>query len=205
MPKIVDVDQRRSDIFDAVFQIIERDGIAAATLGRVATESGLAIGSVRHFLGSHGDMLEAAADMVVRRISARLESHLPPLLDAVGRGEDVRDGVLTMLFELLPLDEVRRRETAVWLEFVMAARTVPESEDHSRKMFSGTRTLTGRISDRLGLPPLAGERLAAAVDGLALVGTLHPTLMSPDLARSVLGAELDALLAERVRDQQRKT
>lgn len=197
MPKTVDGPQRRSEIFDAVFRVIEQDGIPAATLARVAAESGLAIGSVRHFLGSHGDMLQAAADVVVQRISERLESHRPRLRDAIERGDDVREAVLDMLAELLPLDEVRRRETTVWLEFVMAARTDPESAERSGSMFGGLRTLTARIADRLGLPALAGERLAAVVDGLSLVGTLHPALLSPDQARSVLGAELDAMLAGR--------
>lgn len=194
MPRIIDADQRRADVFDAVFRVIAADGIAAATLAKVADSAGLAIGSVRHFLGSHQEMLTAAAEEVRRRIGDRLELHVEPLLTAAGRGQEVRDLILDMLAELLPLDDVRQRETAVWLEFVMAARTRPGYEESARAMFSGLRTLTDRIADRLGLAAPAGERLAAVVDGLALVGTLHPELQSPQQLRGTLAAELDALL-----------
>lgn len=199
MPKIVDIDQRREDIFDAVFRVIASEGIDAATLARVAAEAGLAIGSVRHFLGSHTELLTGAAGEVRKRIQSRLESHLGPLQETSRSGGDLRDRLLAMLSELLPVDEVRRRETTVWLEFVIAARTRPEFEVSARAMFNGLRTLTGRIADRLGLPAAAGNRLAAVVDGLSLVGSLHPDLMSPRALRAVLAAELDALLAERSR------
>lgn len=201
MPKVVDPAARRADVFDAVFRVIAAQGIDAATLSRVAQEADLAVGSVRHFLGTHSEMLASAAQEVRARITARLQTHAQALSEAIDQHGPLEQSerwtlLLDMLSELLPLDPLRQQETRVWLEFVVAARTRPEFAATTRAMFADLRILTARIAERAGLPASAGPRLAALLDGLALAGALHPDVMPAKGMRGVLAAELDALATE---------
>ena len=52
---------------------------------------------------------------------------------------------LRLLDELLPLDDTRRAEITVFLEFATAARTDPALDHLAREAAAGTRTLVRRV------------------------------------------------------------
>ncbi|MCE3551998.1 TetR family transcriptional regulator [Pseudonocardia sp. RS11V-5] len=194
MPKLVDPDRRRRQVFDAVFAVIEERGVHGASLRRVADAAGLAIGSVRHYFDSAEAMLRAAAEEVIERVTARLEAHRTEL----DEGADRTAVIERMIDELLPLDPHNARETTVWLEFAMAARTTPAFRATAERLHTGVRTLTGTFLRRSGLVlaedvDVEAERFAALVDGLGLAGTLHPEALPPDLARAVVRRHLRSL------------
>ena len=197
MPKIVDPEARRHAVTDALFRVIDRGGLEAATLRTIADEAGLAIGSVRHYFAGHTDLTVFALAALRDRMTTRILGHLDRLSHAPPR--EVAEAVLA---EFLPLDEHRRRETVVWLAFVTAARTRPELRDQARHLHEGTRLVVRRVLDRavsLGRvsPDLdldvETERLSALLDGLAMSAVLQPDLLPVPALRRILGRHLDSL------------
>lgn len=194
MPKVVDPDQRRQDVFDALFTVIVERGVHGASLRRVAERAGLAIGSVRHYFDSHEEMLCGAAREVVDRITERLMRHR----EALERGEDRFVVAERMLFELLALDERSTRETVIWLEFTVAARIDPALRETAEALHTGVRTVTTNFFRGSGLVPQdriewEAERLAALLDGLALARAMHPSTLSPQRAKEIVRGHLAAL------------
>ncbi|MFI7422888.1 TetR family transcriptional regulator C-terminal domain-containing protein [Nonomuraea sp. NPDC049684] len=135
----------------------------------------------------------------IERISARLEERVGPLL-AARDGEERAELVEQMLSELLPLDEPRLEEAAVWLAFATAARTRPELQPQAREAYDGMRRLVGRIIEGIAAhgrlradAEVETERLCALIDGLTVEGVLHPERMTPALMRRCLRRHLDTL------------
>lgn len=187
MPKLVDPQERRRIVIDAFFRLVCTKGVEGASLRNVAAESGLNLGSVRHYFDDYEDLLTAAADELVERMTARLLRHLdrlPAKRDHPGRLRVALD----MLEELLPLDENRRTETTVWLAIVERARIVPSIRPAAGRLFEGPRTLVRRIVDAAGVdrPALRTETIASTIDGLAFNGVHYPERLSPRRAREVL-------------------
>ncbi|MFK0250883.1 TetR/AcrR family transcriptional regulator [Amycolatopsis azurea] len=198
MPKIVDPEARRLEIAEAVFRVIQRDGLAQASLRSVADEAGLAIGSVRHYFRGHDELIVFAMRALGDRLEARLLGHLPDLLDPAtprSRRQEITEALLS---ELLPLTDQTRAETDVWLAFSAAAKNRPDLAEEAARMYEGVRALVRRVLD--GANEAGGllddldlavetERLAALLDGLAL----STGRTSPELMRTVLQRHLETL------------
>lgn len=201
MPKVVDAEERRRLVAEAIFTVVVRDGLAHASLRNIAEEAGLAIGSVRHYFTSSDEMILFALGELVERISTRILARAEVAIAATDRAERRRH-TIELLGELLPLDERRYTESAVWLAFATAARTAPDLRPHVRRMYEGTRTLITKVLTRVrDLGGLADgvdiavetERLTALIDGLMTNGVIQPDRMTPDLMRTVLAAHLDSI------------
>lgn len=201
MPKIVDADERRKLVAQAVFTVVVRDGLAHASLRNIAEEAGLAIGSVRHYFTSSDEMILFALGELVERISTRIRTRAELAVAATDRAERRRH-TTELLGELLPLDETRYVESAVWLSFATAARTAPDLRPHVRQMYDGTRTMITKVLLRIrefgGLAEgvdiaVETERLTALLDGLMTNGVIQPDRMTPELMRTVLDAHLDSI------------
>ncbi len=96
----------------------------------------------------------------------------------------------------------RREESALWLSFVIAARTRPELRSRAVGLQTGLDALVRRVlieTERSGaLTPgldleLETRRLSALLDGLTLQAVQHPDLVGPDELRAVLRRHLDTL------------
>lgn len=209
MPKVIDPDQRKDAIADALFDVLREGGLEAVTLGSVAARAGLAIGSVRHFLGSRDAMVSFAfATMAARtyqRVAARAAAVLAELDDVAPEAAGRRlAATADILCELLPLDEARLGEAIVWIEFEAAARTNHDLAETSKHAAAQTIRLIetiltaaadhGRLTPGTDLPTETA-RLSALIDGLTLRTALHPDLLDPDLARQVVITHLRVLSA----------
>ncbi|OEV06171.1 TetR/AcrR family transcriptional regulator [Streptomyces nanshensis] len=201
MPKIVDAEERRRAVAEAVFAVVGRRGLEGASLRNVANEAGLAIGSVRHYFGDHGELLVFAMKELSRRFEHRVLAHVERLAECRD-GEERREVAEAMLQEFLPLDATRREEAAVWSAFVTAARTRPELRPRAREVLEGTREVMTRVLEgarrtgalRKGLDvELESVRLAALLDGLTVQAVQVPELLPPRLLRTVLRTHLDTL------------
>lgn len=206
MPKIIDPVQRREAIADALFSIVLRQGFAKVSLRAIADEAGLAIGSIRHYFASSEGIVRFALETLVARISARLQERLSTLLPTLESGslttDAAKESTVDLLAELLPLDEVRRRESVVWLAFEEAARTDPALADVFEASVRGSRALMARTLEAMSSREvlqvdldvdLEVDALAALVDGLTLRATWHPGVLPPERARDVLSAHLERL------------
>lgn len=201
MPKIVDAEERRRLVAEAIFTVVVRDGLAQASLRNIAAEAGLAIGSVRHYFTSTDEMIQFALGELVDRIGTRLLARAEQAMAASTR-QDRRQHTVELFGELLPLDERRYTESAVWLAFATAARTAPALRPQVRELYDGTRGLVTKVLTRIrehgGLGDhvdieIETERLTALIDGLMTNGVIQPDRMTPDLMLVVLEAHLDSL------------
>ncbi|WP_405743821.1 TetR/AcrR family transcriptional regulator [Streptomyces sp. NBC_01525] len=205
MPKLVDRDARRRDVVDALFRIVVRDGLQRASLRAVADEAALNIGSVRHYFASQQELMRFAMESMLERVSARLMRRVDAIGGLAGHPQAAQYRLAAdLLGELLPLDDLRRAEVTVFLDFTAAARTEPAFADLSRKAATGTRALIHRVLARLADDgslgpardvPAETERLAALIDGLGLTAVLHPTVVTPTVCTDTLRAHLAELAA----------
>ena len=206
MPKIIDADDRRELVADAVFNVISERGLAQASLRNVAQAAGLALGSVRHYFDNQAELMEFACRVNSERIHVRALDKLEvlegqPLPVAAVEVVEACAGVLE---ELLPLDEARRADAVVHMEFMLAARTNTELSAAARDDYRATGAVVGRVVLQLLESPLAtanlvpvdeAERLIGLLDGLSLRMVLQPDWAAPEQGRATLRRHLNALLA----------
>ncbi len=107
MPKIIDHDQRRSDIVDVTWDLIVRGGIEAATMREIAAAAGFANGALKLYFPSKEDIIAATYERALGMMREYVE------LDGL-RG-------LTALREIcvssMPIDEERITAGRVLLIF----------------------------------------------------------------------------------------
>jgi AcrR family transcriptional regulator len=194
VPKLVDHDERRRELGDAVWRVIRSRGVDGASIRTVAQEAGWSPGALRHYFSTQSELLTFAMQMVVERIEARVSALEPPA--------DPRRAVEQRLHELLPLDKERRAENEVWLAFAARALVDPELRARHVEVDEELRMACVAALEELGsdgrLRPgldleLEAERLHGLLDGLALHTAMRPDRMSPHLIRSVLARHLDSL------------
>jgi len=205
VPKIVNADDRRELVADAVFQVIAERGLTQASLRNVASQAGLALGSVRHYFENQAELMEFAFRVNSERIHLRALDVLEALeqegLPASRNG--MLDQCAGVLEELLPLDDERRADAVVHMEFMLDARTDTDLLDAAQDDYRATGAIVGRVLLALMDSPLAipnlvpvdeAERLIALLDGLSLRMVLQPAWPAPDQGRATLRRHLAALL-----------
>jgi AcrR family transcriptional regulator len=194
MPKLVDHEERRRELGEAVWRVIRRDGVDAASVRNVADEAGWSAGALRHYFSSQLELLAFAMQLVVDRVEDRVAALDPPV--------EPRRGVEQRLHQLLPLDDERRAENEVWLAFTGRALVDPELRARHEEVDQALRTACARALEELGnagrLRPgldaeLEAERLHGLLDGLALHTAMRPERMSAQRIRSVVARHLDSL------------
>ncbi|GAC1478651.1 MAG: TetR family transcriptional regulator C-terminal domain-containing protein [Pseudarthrobacter sp.] len=201
MPKIVDAEVRRAEIVDAVCRIVAVDGLERASLREVADEAGLAVGSVRHYFAGSDELLRFSFAAVVDRILGRLRKALPAMLASEPGSDARRAAVLTLLGELLPLDEDRAVDACAWMAFKNAARIRPflaAEADRSHREVAAVvgQVITALVSDDGdGHHSLTveAERLLATLDGLCLHALLQPAWMTAQMCHDVLDRHVRSL------------
>jgi AcrR family transcriptional regulator len=213
MPKFVDAALRRQEVVEAVFRIIAADGLERASLREVADEAELAVGSVRHYFTSSDELLAHSFRVVVDRVVGRLTAADERLGKVPPGTPDHHDAVLTLLGELLPLDEERAVDACVWMAFKNAARTKPFLAAEADRSHRAVAAIMGRLV--MELSPGAGdgdgrerpaasapdqqrlvteaERLLATLDGLTMHALLQPEWMTAQMCTDVLEAHLAGL------------
>jgi AcrR family transcriptional regulator len=212
MPKLVDHEQRRRDIARATWRVITREGVRAASVRTVAAEAELSMGALRHYFDDQASLVLFAAQHAMERIGERLASRL-----AAPAGSPL-EAIQACLEELLPLDEERHAETAVYFGLIDLTRLAPEHQAYREEMFGWARVfyralvgwLAGGAAPTMamltpagGAPPPADPILEARslslqvfVDGLAVEGLMCPGVMDGVALRSALRAELERLAGE---------
>ncbi len=196
MPRRIDLDQRREQLAEAVWTTIRARGIGAVSVRTVASEAGVAVGSLRHVFPTRAELLQFSAELMIHRATERLVS-TPP-------SGDVVTDVLAILMHLIPLEPDSRAELEVNIALIAEAPALPELvpiRDHAyRQLRVLCEHLVADLATGLDEAAIAREarRLHAIVDGIAL----H-LLMEPADADS--GWATQALRDEVTRIAQRST
>lgn len=194
MPKVVDHEERRRELAEAVWRIVRRDGIDHASVRAVAAESGWSSGSLRHYFPTQDALLGFAMELAYLRFLARLEK-----IDTTAGNREV---LRALAHEMLAMDEDRRVEAAVLLSFLPRAMVEPSLHELER---FGTRQLYDEIARvltaaqqagelRAGVVPLKAARLLVAlVDGLNVHHGLGPDEVTAEEMVEALDERLDSL------------
>ena len=154
MPKIVDHDERRTEIVRAIMKVVAEGGLAGATVRSIAREGGFSSGVIAHYFANKDEMVryafEFVADRVFRRIDARLKQ---------AKGSD---RVRVILEEHVPVNR-QDEETAVALAFWEMALHDPELRTLFRDKYRRWRDYL-RLELAQLLPDLAPDALDRRVD-----------------------------------------
>lgn len=195
MPKIVDHEERRRELAGTVWRVILRNGVEGVSVRNVAAEAGWSTGALRHYFATKEELLAAATQLLEERVIGRLESK--------HYGGTLREAVRALLCEVLPLDEERREEGALWFAFAARSLMDPRVAEEHELVFDGVRELCRRVVYQMdeggwlvsGLAPeVETARLHALVDGL-FVHMLMGRLGEED-AMSVLDGHLETIIRD---------
>ncbi|MFD6517711.1 TetR/AcrR family transcriptional regulator [Rhodococcus sp. NPDC060176] len=194
VPKIVDPQRRREEVLDAVWRVIQRDGLGAATIRAIATEAGASTAVVTYYFKNKDDVLKSALGLSHARIGARRERKLA--------GKRGLEALNVALLQTLPLDAERRLELHIEVSFW--ARAISDDAASAEHLRSHQRSLdlferliletmqTGEIDDTLDSRLLADE-LLALVDGMGVDALMHPKQLSTARMKSILRDHLARL------------
>ena len=123
VPRIVDHDERRRQIAEALLTVAARDGHESVSSRAVAKELGVATGSLWHYFDGFDDVVRAAAAEVTRRTDERIAAATTGL-----RGLARLDALMR---EVLPVDEGTRTEARVVVGFWGRLATLAPTPDAS--------------------------------------------------------------------------
>ncbi|SDT12247.1 TetR/AcrR family transcriptional regulator [Microlunatus soli] len=205
MPKIIDPDERRREIVRAACRVIIGQGVAALSLTSVAAESGLAIGSVRHYVGGHDDLRRLTLQIIGDDLMLRLNESARPLIYP-GAGLSVaarRRRSLEWLEQLLPMDDDRLAEATIWTAMREAARTDPELAAVMAGIDGRRLALVRRVLGRVrphwspAVRAVESRRLSALLRGLTIERVYEPESVTPAQVQRVLRQHLSQLAQAR--------
>lgn len=191
MPARINAEERRSHIIEAAFRKILAEGVEGITLRKVSAEAELNIGSVRHFFDGHEDLLEAAAREAGERMGRRLAPYLGSSLKGL-KGEEALDSLQELLEQVLPMDEARRAEAIVVLEFIRASRVQPLFAPAAAQMGRDLHEVVVSAFFSLGVenPGMAARQITALIGGLTMDAVTPHGALSTDQVRAILRGAL---------------
>ncbi len=190
----IDSQSRRRELGEALWRVVLRDGIEAASVRKVAAEAGISKGSLRHVFPTQSELLAFAMQLIVDEVTSRVE--------AVDVSGDIREAVEQHLHSLLVLDPNTRAVFDVWFAFVGRARLDPSlrplrDDTHARVRNLCLQSVELLRDNGKARPDLdvarESERLHALVDGLAMHATLDPEITTPARQIEILSRHLDTL------------
>jgi len=187
MPRIVDHEQRRADVAAAVWRIVSREGLEAATVRRVAAETGMSTSVVSHYFAGKDDLLRLAFRIVVERSRGRA------LAESASSGR-----TRALLVTGLPLDAERLAEARVWFAFLGLAVTRPDLAGEQRNAYTAWRGAVAAALVEEGLregldAEAEAAGLIALVDGLTVQATFAPRKIPAERQLALLDERLAEL------------
>lgn len=196
MPARVDPAERRNHIVEAALRLVLQEGLSAATFRRVAAESQLNIGSVRHYFADHESLVVAVVTEVGNRMGKRLMKHAPPQSRDATRH---RQHLLALLEELVPLDAERHSEAVILMEVITASRTIPAFRSATAQMATDLHGVLVAALKNMAVPQpnLEAHRLASLLSGLALDAVTAHGPRTPTTIARILRLHVDSLPTRR--------
>jgi AcrR family transcriptional regulator len=196
MPKIVNHDSQREMIAEAVWRIIKRDGVEAASVRNIAKEAGLSMGAMRHYFPSQSELFIYLMKLVNSKAEKRIQ------LIIASTPTPTLQQLIYLTMQLLPINDDTKLEMEVWFWFHAKAVGNPELQSLSAKIYEDTYLLIKLVIDalihlNLAKPKLDAsyetDRLYALVDGLALHCFMHPDHASPERIKSIVTSHIEEL------------
>jgi AcrR family transcriptional regulator len=121
MPKVVDHEQRRRQIADALLRVAGARGLHQAGLREVAAEAGVSVRLIQYYFGTKEQLLLYATQYLAARLGERWQVRL----QAVGAGAGPRAIIEAILAVALPDDEDSRVFHVIWTSYLALSLTDP--------------------------------------------------------------------------------
>ncbi|MFD9684653.1 TetR/AcrR family transcriptional regulator [Kitasatospora sp. NPDC059088] len=121
MPKLVDHEERRAHIIDALLRSAASSGLHSVTMRSVAIEAGVSVRLVQYYFDTKEQLLLAAMTRLATRMGERVQRRVR----ATGAGSDPRAVVEAVLLEAVPTDEESRAFHLIYTEYAVLSVTDP--------------------------------------------------------------------------------
>ncbi|WHT15734.1 TetR/AcrR family transcriptional regulator [Crossiella sp. CA-258035] len=189
MPKLVDHEQRRAEIAEALLRIAGTRGLHAASMREVATEAGVSLRLVQYYFHTKEELLLNGLTRLVDKLNERMldrirKAGLPPTPRSI---------LYAALIALLPTDEESHRVQLTLVAY--QALMISDPAFASRNFGTTPDKLEQYLAGQIRLAQEAGE-IDADRDP-AITATILVALTG-GLVSSVVGGQRDGAAAERV-------
>ncbi|QIZ98157.1 TetR/AcrR family transcriptional regulator [Leifsonia sp. PS1209] len=189
MPKVIDHDQRRSDIIDVTWALIVKGGLEAATMREIASEAGFANGALKHYFPGKDEIIQGTYDRALGMMS---EGVATAVGDATGL-----EALRAIVYASAPLTEEAIVAGRVLLSFWERAMS---NDDLHQAYLSHLTSWRGGLRTYIEQGRAAGDIVTSTpdeqlVDEIVLinVGANVMSLIAPHLSTpALLEAQLDA-------------
>lgn len=181
---------RRAQIFRAVASVVAEEGIAGASMRKIARRAQVSTGMLMHYFANKREMILATRDAATRHLEARGEELEPAPADG-----NYLAKIETAVFE--HAFSQRDDETppwSFWLEFWAQAARDTEFRAYHEEQFETARTALARMLERAIAagevrsdiePMAAAEALIALYNGLGVSVALADGGFTPQRAHEV--------------------
>ncbi|MEU1283181.1 TetR family transcriptional regulator [Kitasatospora sp. NPDC005856] len=121
MPKLVDHEERRAHIIDALLRSAASSGLHSVTMRSVAVEAGVSVRLVQYYFDTKEQLLLAA----MARLTTRMGERVQQRVRASGAATDPRGIIEAVLLEAVPTDEESRAFHLIHTEYAVLSVTDP--------------------------------------------------------------------------------
>ena len=186
---------RRKQLIQATLEVIDRVGLADATIALIAGQAGLSTGIISHYFGDKSGLLEATMRQILHDLSADTRRRRDQLGEEASAAAHLRAIVDANFND----SQVSGPVMKTWLAFWSSSM---HQESLRRLQHVNDQRLRSNLCCQfLRELPLAQARqaargLAAMIDGLWLRGSLAGTAFDADAARRLAYEYLDYQLAK---------
>ncbi|REB05230.1 TetR family transcriptional regulator [Sporosarcina sp. BI001-red] len=192
MPKIVNHDERKNTIAEAMWRVILDKGMEGATVRNIAEEAGLSLGALRYYFKTQDDLLVYAMDLVQERATKRIEAVLQQPLSP-------KELVVAVILEIVPVNANTKIEMEVWFAFIAYVKhrsdTLDVPDDQILEMTQRLLTFLqeqGLLKSTCQLE-MEIERLYGLIDGLAIHAILNPERLDPEHVQKTIIYHIDSI------------
>ncbi|MGW7443933.1 TetR/AcrR family transcriptional regulator [Kitasatospora sp. NPDC054795] len=121
MPKLVDHEERRAHIIDALLRSATSSGLHSVTMRSVAVEAGVSVRLVQYYFDTKEQLLLAA----MTRLAARMGERVQRRMRESGAATHPRGIIEAVLLEAVPNDEESRAFHLIYTEYAVLSVTDP--------------------------------------------------------------------------------
>ncbi|WP_051967252.1 TetR/AcrR family transcriptional regulator [Kitasatospora mediocidica] len=151
MPKLVDHEERRAQIIDALLRAAADTGLHAVTMRSVAIEAGTSVRLVQYYFDTKEQLLLAA----VNRLTARMGERVRDRVRTAGSSPAPRDIVEAVLLEAVPTDEESRIFHLVHTEY--AVLSITDRALGGQRFLAAPKEMEGFLISQLAAAQQAGD------------------------------------------------
>ncbi|HEY2281414.1 MAG TPA: TetR/AcrR family transcriptional regulator [Streptosporangiaceae bacterium] len=181
MPKLVDHEQRRRQIAEALLRVAAVRGLHQVGLREVAAEAGMSVRLIQYYFGTKEQLLLYATQYLAVALADRAKARIT----AAGPGAGPRAVIEAILAEALPDDEDSRVFNVIWTSYVALSLTDPALD------------MGPLARDSNVIIDVIGAQLRSAQDGGRMPPGLDASLEAASLVALSAGLGTSVLVGDR--------